>query len=490
MLSAIWASETLTRFRYYNEAMPSPGRSLLKLLDQSALPVYALDARRRIVYANEALGKWLGREPDSLAGIRCDYHAGIAEAASSEIGAALCPPPEAFDGTQREGQIARPPGDLLPPEQRPARFGRLPLEAGEALLLVIVEPVPAEADDAKPLPAAITPSELHAQLQRLRGELGRRYAIGQLVGTSDAIRSVREQVRIAAAAQTRVLIVGPAGSGREHVARTIHYAQRSTSIGPLTPIACSLVDAEAMQSTLTSLLRRQAETPTERPPAALLVDVDRLRPDAQQELAGFLLLPDIELHTLATSRISLQRLAAKGRFRTDLAYALSTLTIVLPPLRERQEDVPLLAQHFLEETNAAGGKQLSGFATKAMELLIAHDWPGNFDELARTVREAAGRATGPLVQAADLPDALHLALHAAAHPPREMESIRLDEYLAEIEKELLQRALRVARGNKSKAAELLGINRQRLLRRLSQLGLTPPQAEEEPVVFEPVPDDT
>src|SRR5687768_14985347 len=138
--------------------MPSPGRSLLKLLDQSALPVYALDARRRIVYANEALGRWLGGEAASLAGIRCDYHAAIAEAASSEIGAALCPPPEAFEGTRRDGQIARPAGDRLPPEQRPAHFVRLPLAAGEALLLVIVEPVLDAAAEADRISAELDPA--------------------------------------------------------------------------------------------------------------------------------------------------------------------------------------------------------------------------------------------------------------------------------------------------------------------------------------------
>jgi DNA-binding NtrC family response regulator len=195
---------------------------------------------------------------------------------------------------------------------------------------------------------------------------------------------------------------------------------------------------------------------------------------------------------LATARVPLQRLAAKGKFRTDLAYALSTLTIRLPSLKSRREDVPLLAQHFLEEKNAAGDKQLSGFAAAAMELLTTHDWPGNLDELATVVREACERAAGPQVQSADLPESLHLALHGAAHPLRELESIQLDEFLAEIEKELLQRALKASRGNKSKAAQMLGISRQRLLRRLAQLGLGPAigATDDEPVVFEPLPEET
>src|SRR4029078_6994564 len=127
-----------------------------------------------------------------------------------------------------------------------------------------------------------------------------------------------------------MLILGPPGSGREHVARTIHYGQNSASIGPLIPIACPLVDAEQMQAQLAAILRRQHDSPTDRPPAALLLDVDRLREGAQHELPALLPLPNIELHTLATSRVSLQRLAAKGKFRRDLAFELSTLTIELP----------------------------------------------------------------------------------------------------------------------------------------------------------------
>jgi DNA-binding NtrC family response regulator len=482
--------------------MPRPlssGRALLRLLEQSSQPIYALDSARRIVFANAALAAWLGRDAANLIGLRCDYHAGTSDRASSEIGAGLCPPPEAFLGELESGRVCRPalaeerPGARdSSSEQRAARFLRLAGDsAGRTLLLVIV--LPAETTAAAQLnDPAIAPEQLHSLLQRLRGQMGRRYAISHLIGESEAMVRVREQVRVAAKAQASVLILGPEGSGREHVARTIHYAQPAASIGPLVPIACSLVDAESLQSTLTSLLRKQFETPTERPPAALLVDVDRLRPDAQQELVGFMNLPDVELHTLATARRPLSRLVAKGGFRSDLAHALSTLTITLPPLAKRKADVPLLAQHFLEATNAAGGKQLSGFAPAALELLATYDWPGNLDELEATVRHACQRATGPQVHVADLPDTFHLVLDAAAHPIRALESIRLDDFLAEIEKELLERAVQAARGNKSKAASLLGLSRQRLLRRLAHFGLISPAAvaEEEPVIFQQMPDES
>jgi DNA-binding NtrC family response regulator len=359
--------------------------------------------------------------------------------------------------------------------------------ADDALLLIIVHSK--EEYDSPAADPLLSPDRLHALLLKLRSDLGQRFHISQIIGDSAAIRRVRQQIRVAAEANARVLILGPPGSGREHIARTIHYAHSSTSIGPLIPIACPLVDAEQMQASLATVIRKQHDSPTDRPAAALLLDVDRLRPDAQQELVGFLNLPKIELHTLATARVPLARLAAKGKFRRDLAYELSTLTIKLPPLSARREDIPLLAQHFLEEANAASDRQLGGFQPAAIELLASLPWTGNIDELAGAVRAACAKAVGPRVMLADLPDWVHLAHGAAAHPPRDEEPIQLDALLAEIEKELLARALKKTRGNKSKAAALLGLSRPRLLRRLAQLGLIAPAEAEEPVVFEPFPDE-
>jgi transcriptional regulator with PAS, ATPase and Fis domain len=460
----------------------------MRMLQEAGVPVFALDAQRKIVFANAALGQWLGIDAEQLVGRRCDYTSGSEDPLAATC-AALCPPPEALADQIVDGSISRLVNGQLPFERRSARFLRIAGPAADKDLLLVVIPQagtagPNDSDDK------LAPARLHALLVKLRSDQGQRFHQSQLIGESDAIVRVRQQVRIAAQSRARVLIVGPRGSGREHVAQTIHYGQNSTSIGPLVPIACPLVDAEQMQASLASLLRNQYESPTDRPGAALLLDVDRLREGAQQELAGFLHLPRIELHTLATSRVNLQRLAAKGKFRSDLALALSTFTISLPALARRRQDIPLLAQHFLEAANAAGGRQLAGFHPAAFELLVGLPWSGNIDELSRAVREACERATGTRVTLADLPPWVHLAQDAALRPPRDEQPIQLDEFLAEIEKELLARALRRARGNKSKAAQLLGLSRQRLLRRLAQLGLIAPAEAEEPVIFEPLPEES
>jgi DNA-binding NtrC family response regulator len=345
----------------------------------------------------------------------------------------------------------------------------------------------AERDEVKDS-AEASSADLHQQLQELRSELGRRYHIGQLIGQSPPMRRVREQVRVASQVGGRVLVVGPEGSGRELVARIIHYGPRGggAAVGPLVPVDAALMDAELMQSTLTAFLKRQSEWRGERPQAILLKDADRLPADAQQELAGFLRLPGVELPLISTAKRSLARLAKREKFRADLAYILSPLTIQLPPLSDREGDLPLLAQFFLEEFNTGGGKQFSGFAPEAVDLLLAYSWPGNVEELAEVLRAACKNAAGPVVQATDLPPRLHHAAEKEARPAAEPARIELDSYLATIETELLKRAMAQSRGNKTKAAELLGIHRARLIRRLVQLGLAPAASAEEPVVFEPV----
>ena len=468
---------------------PSPARLLTRLLDAAATPVYVVDKQRRLVWGNVAFAAWTGRSVEEIAGLKLSYTTSGEVTGPAELASALCPPPEAFDGKLTSGAVAAPgaDGQLV---TRQAQFAWLAGEADVPEGLCVFVGPPAEAIQANDV--AASPAELHRQLVALRNQLGRRYHIGQLVGSTPHMRRVRQQVRLAAQSRASVLVVGPAGSGREHVARTIHFAPQTggAAVGPLVPVDCALVDAELMQSAVKSLLRRRDEGKgLPRPGTLLLLEVDRLSAEAQQELVGFLKLPGVELPTLATASRSVARLVRNGKFQGELACALSTLVITLPPLARRSADVPLLAQFFLEEANADGGKQLAGFATEALDRLCAYDWPQNVAELADVVRQAHAAAAGPRVQLVDLPPIVHHAAAAQARPRRAPAPIRLDEFLERIEKELLQRALVQARGNKTKAAQLLGIHRARLIRRLVQLGLVAAPAAGETIVFEEVPDD-
>lgn len=243
-----------------------------------------------------------------------------------------------------------------------------------------------------------------------------------------------------------------------------------------------LQDAETLQAAFRTLSRKRSDA-DERNPAILLRDVGQLPEAAQQELLGFLRLPGFEVRSLATSRLSLAGLVKHGKLASDLAALLGTLEIRVPPLKQRPEDVPPLAQLFLERSNAIAGKELSGFVPEAVEQLVAYDWPENVDEVRQVVEEACQRAIGPWILASDLGERLRGNWANLVHPRRKGETIDLDAFLADVERDLLQRALAEARGNKSEASRMLGVSRPRLLRRLVQLGLA---TKEEAIDFQPM----
>jgi DNA-binding NtrC family response regulator len=474
---------------------PSQSRTLIRTLEGSRTPIYLLDRERRIVFANEALATWARRPLTELVGLRCEYHTSASVGGLLELAASLCPPPSAWDAGLAAGSVAviDAQGRL---DRREARFVPLPqADAPGELLVAVLGPslaAPPQAASARAV-AQATGSELHVRLQQLRSDLGRRYHIGQLIGQSEAMSLVRTQVQIAAQTGANALIVGPSGSGREHVARTIFYAASGAAAEPgagqLVPLDGAVIDAEELQAILVAVLRRQAEQQQIQPPTALVLEIDRLSAAAQHELAAFLQLPGIRLRLLATARSTLARRVSRGKFREDLAHAVSPLTIRLPGLARRSEDLPLLAQYFLEDANIGASRQLTGFARPAMEAILRYDWPGNIAELAQAVAEACANAAGPYVQASDLPDRIHLAAGAVTHAPRMPQPIQLDPFLADIERELIERALASTRNNKTRAAQMLGLSRARFLRRMAQLGLAPPPLAEEPIIFEPLDDE-
>jgi DNA-binding NtrC family response regulator len=203
----------------------------------------------------------------------------------------------------------------------------------------------------------------------------------------------------------------------------------------------------------------------------LILQVDRIPLDMQAEIVRLFVQRFAELRLLATSEQAPDALLAQGRLHPLLAATVGTLVIRLPPLAERREDIPLLLQLAVEERNAEHERQFRGFAPEAVDALVAYPWPGNLAELRRIVAEAASQAGGPEITVADLPRRLSLAAAVARRPPRTDEPIVLAEFLTKIERQLIVRALAQAKGNKARAARLLGLTRPRLYRRMVQLGL-------------------
>jgi len=257
------------------------------------------------------------------------------------------------------------------------------------------------------------------------------------------------------------LIVGPTGSGREHVARTVVAGSDSeASDTKLIPLHCSITDPAQIQTTMKELLKQQSTKAT-----LLLIDVDLMDAGSQQELLGYLQLPGLSARMIATS--STELINSKTNFDQTLASRLSTMTIDLPPLSQRREDLPLLAQAILESKNDQQARQFSGFTRQAIEMICEYDWPENFGQLASAIEEAASNATGSIIQVADFSETFRHSIKAQQFAPKEETTIDLDQYLLTIEEQLVGRAVAQAKGNKTKAAELLGISRAKLLRRLA-----------------------
>ena len=454
----------------------SANLKLIRLLQAAEQPIYALDDERRIVFATAALGAWAGIEVAELMGQQCSYHSELESDGMATIAAALCPPPEAFAGQRLSGPLTSPATGSG--STRTAEFIPLADEHGECQgVLVLVAATDSSSEVLLPSSNSDESASLHERLRRFQQSWRQRFQLARLVGDSPAMKQVRAQVALAAAGTANVLLIGPQGSGRKHVARTIHALADTEGNSPLPVIACGDLTGEQLQAQFTTLSLRSNPTKavggaaTTNVHAVLLTDVESLSAEAQATLAQMLFSAATSVRVFATSSRPLAECVAKNEFRYDLACLLATLSIVLPPLATRRADLPLLAQAFLEAQNAAGEKQLSGFTTEALESLAAYPWPGNVGELARFVAEAHATAEGPTVAPGDLPKRLYLAGEAAARPRKTPEAIDLTAFLAQVETELIRRALTQAKQNKSKAAKLLGLTRPRLYRRMVQLGL-------------------
>lgn len=445
---------------------PTNENAFAKLLREEQGPLYWVDPTRVIRFINEPLARLLGVERDQIEGRKAEYHSSPTGDENHDRANQLCPPAEAFTGRAERFslRLVNVRGEAT---LHRARSSRLRSPAGEELgLLVLFD----GASEVKPAPLGDA-EELHARVAALRAEHRACYSIDRYLGVSEAAQRLREQIAKASESNACATIVGPPGSGRETTARTIHTAGNSPQ--RLLPISCRQLDAELLRSMIDSSVYRNKVEATDAP-VLLLLDVDQLEDAAQATLRRVFDEP-YPPRILSTARRRLRELADANRYDRALAERLGAIEIVSPPLSERREDIPILAQAFLEQLNIGAERQLTGFAECALDLLVCYSWPENIDQLFEVVRSAAAIADGPLIHAAQLPERVRAARHAAKHPREiETEPINLDAILEQVERELIERALTLANGNKSKAAQLLSLPRARLLRRLEQLQIGPP----------------
>jgi transcriptional regulator with PAS, ATPase and Fis domain len=439
--------------------------ALARIFEVASNPVYVLDAQRRLVYCNPACVRWVALPAEQMIGWQCNYQS---SADDKHLLDRLCPPPEALHGKLVRTEIRLQSGEV-----RCVTFEPLVTDDELAAVVAVVGSRPLEGECCPESRRLDSAASARRWLERFYVEHAGHVPLA-LLGRSAMIRQARSRFALATRSDSAALIVGPPGSGKEEVARAI----LSTN-GPahFTTVPCAELGEQLLRSASDWLER--AERDPRSPSAVILKGVDCLTAEMQASLANLIADGRFTPRMIGTAASSLDDLARQGDFLPALASELSTIVITIPPLSARLEDLPLIAQALVEAENARGGKQLAGFTAEAIDQCMLYSWPGELRELADVVRAAFQQAEGPGITPRDFPDFFRHVRGAEANRPTPEERIVLDDYLAQIELELIQRALEKAKGNKTKAAALLGMNRPRFYRRLEQLGLIAEPAERE-----------
>lgn len=501
--------------------MPARGRKPTRfeqVLSRSRTPLFLVGPQHKLLYVNEGLAALTGWPAAELRETPCEYTSDAVASSLAGVVGSLAPPPETWHGQAAEvpTYIAHRQG---PSQGRLARYQPLLDASGqvEAVLGWLV-PLPTPAATVRPSMAQL----LHAELASTRQRLHQKYQESSWIGVTPASERALRQLRVLRATQAPVLVEGETGSGREHWARLLHHHQGTSGKRAFVPLRCRELGLIALKQAMRQAEEAVAGRGTEALQPGLLFfrDVDAMPLEAQQRLLELLQRQAAEgdvrgglststgaisdrgerpvaragLRIVVTTDQSLERLVEDECFLAELYYWLSACRVVLPPLRERIEDLPVLAQAFLEERNRGAARMLSGFSPEVMAQFQRYLWPGNIGQLKEVVREACENAVGPLVMASDLPFRFTSGQDAQQTAPAPMALLPtgpviptgpvvassaavaqaippLDLYLEQREREHIGRALELARGNKSRAAELLQIPRPRLYRRIEQLGL-------------------
>jgi DNA-binding NtrC family response regulator len=327
---------------------------------------------------------------------------------------------------------------------------------------------------------------LSREVQSLRSRLGGEMAVRELVGVSPAMEQIKEIVAKVAASDSPVLIEGESGTGKEVVAATIHRLS-PRSRGPFIPVNCGAIPSELLESEFFGHVRgafsgavadalglvRSAQGGTlfldeiaELTPA-LQVKLLRVLQESEVRPVGSTKTHSVDIRVIAATNRALEEALKQGSLRQDLFYRLNVVRIVIPPLRERRADIPVLVTTFLRQFNQRFGRSVSGVAPDALAALVAYDCPGNVRELENLIERAYALGAKTELTLADLPSLASRTPSVPATPPREHGI----PTLAEVERELILRALEVHRNDRDKAARALGISRRTIYRRLKEYGL-------------------
>ncbi len=344
---------------------------------------------------------------------------------------------------------------------------------------------------------AIEHRRLRAENRLLQKQLRSRHRFESIVGDSPALRAVLEVVEKVADTDSTVLITGESGTGKELVARAIHYNSPRAD-GMFVTVNCGAIPEELLESELFGHVRgaftnavqhRQGRFSLADGGTIFLDEIGDMSPNLQVKLlrvlqdrtfepVGSSKTLKVDVRVLAATNQDLERAIEERRFREDLYYRLNVIPIEVPPLRERGDDIPLLARHFLDALNQEKGKKVEGFTPDAMERLFRYDWPGNVRELENLTERLVILKREGAIELDDLPASLRE--NEVAEPLRAprvpADGLSFNEVVERIETDLILQALEQTHWNKNRAARLLGLNRTTLIEKIKKKKLEPPSS--------------
>ena len=342
---------------------------------------------------------------------------------------------------------------------------------------------------------ALRQRRLEAENRALRARVDRTQT---MVGESYAMRQLREQVAMAAPTNGRVLIYGENGTGKELVARTIHTLSRRR-IGPFVEVNCAAIPEELIESELFGHVRgaftgavadrrgkfEAADGGTifldEIADMSLKTQAKVLRVLQEQtlEAVGGSTRIKVDARVLAATNKELQAEIRAGRFREDLYFRLNVIPIFVPPLRDRQEDIALLAEHFMAEFAREYGRRIKNFDPGAVSVIQHYPWPGNVRELRNVIERLMIMVPGDAITAADLSFLERDPMTRPELASAPVDRLTLHEARDRFERDLILRTLAEQQGNMSRTAEVLGVERSNLYRKMKTFGIAPARRVDE-----------
>ncbi len=340
---------------------------------------------------------------------------------------------------------------------------------------------------------ALSTQALQKEVQYLREEVDKTFGFGNMIGKSKGMKEIFKVIKQIADSKTTVLIMGESGTGKELIARAIHYNSNRKNY-PFVAINCAAIPETLIESELfghekgaftNAIEKKLGRVELAHQGTLFLDEIGELSLTTQAKMLRFLeekelnrvggsktIKVDVRLVT-ATNR-DLAQLLNKGEFRKDLFYRINVVPIVIPPLRERKEDIPLLCDHFIKKFSEENSKNVKGISKEALELMIHYDWPGNVRELENLIERIMALTSSEFIQVEELPSSMMRVSKIDGLRESILNGkVSFSKAEEEFEKEIILEALKKSNFVLSRAAEMLGITRRILKYKMDKLSINP-----------------